>query len=333
MSSKKYYFVLILLATSTSICDADVDIYGNINLGVWYQKPERFYNDTIVINDTDFEIGSDSMDITLSNWIPYGTFGVKYKGGRFGGCIEMGTHLNMYDYNFNGSFSHPITLKKNADFISLDKWYLEWYINDFFTLLAGKSFTPTNFFPSNQLFFGGYGFNNVGCLYTGAYPMFQLTVTSPKEIFKVKIAVIKGDTTAITIRGTEKKGDDHKCSVKIPKFEGGLKYSLAKGLFYTYGNFAGGFQKYEVVLFQDSGMVSIPNKKDRYIDIPSFAIGGDIGISVGPVTLAFNAFYGENIGIYGAFIGDKYRYWRFTDYMLYFYPVHSLEIDTVTMEW
>jgi len=335
---KRLVICMVLLTNAVNVlgADTDLDVYGKINLGIWYFSPQRYYDDTslvtidtIIGNDTikSVEYGQvDSMDLVISNWIPFGAFGVKYNGDKFGVCVQMGTRLAMDDYHFNGSFSFPKTQKDIRDYITLSKWYIEWYINDNLTLLAGKNLAPTNFFPSNQLFFGGYGFNNTGCLSTGAYPMFQLTIASSNENVKGKLAVIKVDTTAIAVRNSSNKGDDHQCSVKIPKLEGGFSYSFEKGIFSTYGNFAGGFQTYEVVLFQDSGtnmVTSVPDKDDRYLDITSYVIGGDIGFSLGPVSISVDALYGQNLGIYGAFVGDQFGYWRTRDYMTVFFPYHS----------
>lgn len=341
---KKLLVVLAIMTDILLIPGADIDMYGKINMGIWYFSPERFYNDTIQ-TPIDTTVGKDSMDIIISSWAPYGTFGVKYKLDRFAGCIEMGTHMNMYDSKFYGSATTARFQRKVSDYIIMEKWFFEWYINDIFTLLLGKNFAPTNFFPSNQMFLGGenglrgYGFNNVGCLSTGASPMVQLKIKSPNEKLVGKIAVIKTDTTIISIREILNGTDSYKCNVKIPKLEGGLKYNIEKGIFSTYGNFAGGYQVYESVLLQKAA--TIP-KDSCYLTIKSYVVGGDVGIAVGPVFLAVDGLYGKNIGVYGAFVGDKFNFWSereakgerpyINKYMAVFYPNHdsTMTTDSIT---
>jgi hypothetical protein len=211
----------------------------------------------------------------------------------------MGTHLNMYRSRTDGSFTPPRLEKEASDYITMKKWYVEWYINDYFTLLFGKSITPTNFFPSNQMFWGGYGFNNVGCLSTGAYPLVQLTFKSPQDyIFtnEIKAAAIKVDTSVIEIKALSGAGFSYQCESKMPKLEISLKFNVEKGIFSTYGNFATGYQKYTVVLFQGTQNLT---KAKCYLKVPSYVLGGDIGVKVGMVSLAVDAFYGKNIGISG----------------------------------
>lgn len=318
---ERVMILLFILTSALTVRSADIDFYGKINLGIWYFSPERFYNDTIK-DDSLVPLGlglEDTMDIIISNWLPFGTFGTKFKGDRFGGCIEMGIHKNIYDSKAWGDPSHfPFIQKKTSDYITMKRWYGEWYINDLFTILFGKSLAPTNFFPSNQMFWGGYGFNNIGCLCTGSHPMFQLTIKSPNEVFEGKIAVIKSDTSVINVRNKSSEWDNHQCDSKIPKLEGGFKYSVEKGIFSTYGSFAGGFQKYEVVLFSNTN--SIPEKDSCYLEISSFVIGTDLGIKVGPVSLSVDLLYGKNIGIYGVFVGDEFGWWRTDRYMSVFFP-------------
>jgi len=330
---KKIVMSLALLTISLAVLGADVDFYGKINLGVWYQKNERFYDDSVMVNDTTFKLAGDSMPIVISNWLPHGTFGVRYKAGRFGGCIEMGTHYSVFDSKFYGSATNARIIRKVGDFITMKKWFAEWYINDYFTFLFGKEYVPTNFFPSNQMFFGGqYRFNNVGCLSTGAYPMFQLKVKSSNGNLEGKVAVIKPDTTVIHIR-KDISIVDHQVSAKLPKFEGGFRYFFTKDIFSTYGNFAGGYQVYEVVQFEKDPNLA---KDSLYLNVPSFVLGADLGVKIGPVSLAADVFYGQNIGVYGVFVGDRYKWWRLTEYMKYYYPEHGSEIiDSTTgdLEW
>lgn len=337
---KKMLILLCMLTSTMTVRSADIDVYGKVNLGVWYFSPDRFYDDTIYTidttnKDTTFTMGlKDTMDLVISNWLPFGTFGAEYKGDRFGGRIEMGIHQNIYDSKSWGIQDKvpPFTQKKVADYITLKRMYAEWYINDLFTLLFGKSLVPTNFFPSNQMFFGGYGFNNIGCLCTGTHPMLQLSVESPNETFEGKIAVIKPDTSVINIQNNSSSKDNYQCDARMPKFEGGLKYSIEKGIFSTYGSFAGGFQKYDVLLF-DSKALKI--KKYLDLEISSYVIGTDLGVKVGPVSLSVDALYGKNIGIYGAFVGDAFGWWRHETfkYMNVFFPSHGPGDSTSESGW
>jgi len=339
---KKFMVVLAVLASTIPVLSADskLDIYGRLNLGIWYHAPQRYYDDTssYITNSVGDTIGvnygqKDSMDIIISNWIPFGAFGVKYKGDRFGANIAMGTRNNSYDYHFSGSFSWPRVNKMISEYITLSKWYMEWYINDYFTLLAGKSLAPTNFFPSDQLFFGGYGFNNTGCLSTGSYPMFQLSIHDADNRLEGKIALIKVDTSGIEIRNKGSQGDEYQCSAKIPKLEAGFNYSFEKGIFSTYGKFAGGFQTYEVTLYQMKNADPQMKKDSCTIDNPSYVIGGDIGFSLGPVSIAVDALYGMNIGNYGAFVGDQFGFWRTSDYMNVFFNMHGQNTGDSIKGW
>lgn len=330
---KKLLFVIAALTMITPAKGADFDVYGKINMGVWYMDFERFYDDTINVvvdvhqdtigdsvfwvYDSTITMGSDSMDMIVSDWIPFGTIGLKFTSDRFGGCIEMGVHGNLYDSRLGGSITHFKQYRKYYDFITMKRWYAEWYINDIFTLLFGKAVAPTNFSPSNQVFWAGYGFNNIGCLSTGSSPMFQLGINALDGGIEGKLAVIKPDTTTLIIRNATAENVSYQSSAKLPKFEAGFKYSIEKDNFSTYGNFAGGFQRYESVLFSTSTI-----KDSSYLEISSWVVGCDLGIKIGPVSLALDAFYGENIGIYGVFVGDEFGWWRTHKYMSVFYPKH-----------
>lgn len=327
---KKYLLIFILISFVIPVSSADVDIYGKFGMSNWWMKSERFYNDsidkdTVIIgNDTSISKiwGADSMPIVSCNMLPFGKLGLAFKSDRFGGCVEFSISMNTYDnfYTYNPT-THRF-FKKSSYYAAISKWYGEWYINDNFTLLAGKNTAPACFFPSNQAFWRENGLNNVGCLYTGSHPMMQLSIHDANKIVNCKIAAIKPDTTLLKVKNKDTWRMSYVGQTKMPKFEGSVEINLDKDLFGFRFEGAGGFQRYTSIVFGSD----LP-ADESYLDINSWVAGADLGIRLGPVSLTYDIFYGMNIGTYGVYIGEQFGWWRIADYMRPFYPIQ--EVDTM----
>lgn len=342
---KRLLMVIAVVSYVVPAMAADVDFYGRIGMGGWWMKTERFYDDTVDSNvmidtiptttDTTFDttvtyiFDKDSMPLVSCNWLPYGTFGAKFKGDRFGGCIEFGIHDNTYDATLHGSPTFLSLFEKRGMFVYMKKWYAEWYIHDMFTFLLGQDITPANFFSSNQAFWGGNSFGNIGCLSTGSNPMFQLSVGNQLASeesrhgfsWEGKVAAVKVDTTLILIKNKWGKAHQYKGETRAPKVEGSYEINLDLDFFALNLKAVGGFQRYYSVCF--SSKLEADESK---ITIDSYIFGGDIGIKVGPVSVVYDIFHGQNIGPYGVYIGDAFGWWRKDDYMRVFYPQHEVPV-------
>ena len=175
LKMRKYLLLIVIASFAVSLSAADFDLYGKIAFGAWWMKTERFYDDSVGIKidtglsppETTTILAVDSIPLNISNFVPFGTLGVKFTGGRFSGCVEMGVEMNTYDSKLAGSPTFLQSYSKRNFFIKMQKWYAEWYISDNFTFLLGQDITPTFFSPSNQMFMGGRGLHSTGCLSTG----------------------------------------------------------------------------------------------------------------------------------------------------------------------
>ncbi len=80
--------------------------------------------------------------------------GFKVGVDKIDGCFEMGVDKNMYDARIFGITTDPYLKHRSTVSMFLRKWYVQWHVNDFITLLLGKDCAPTNFFISNQTYYG-----------------------------------------------------------------------------------------------------------------------------------------------------------------------------------
>lgn len=329
----------VFIAQSSAI---EWDLYGKVASGIWWMKSYKFYDDTIpteidpVTGDTvEALYGEDPFPVNNSDFITRGTFGIEAKGDRFSGKVEVGMHVNVYDYRANKENELQYYYEKYNDLIFLKKWYLEWYINDYFSLLAGQDIAPTNFFPSNQWFLCGNGFNNVGCLSTGLNPMIQLSAGNQLGVeeptgftWKTKLAVVKIDTTNLRIKG--KGGEDlngdsirYYSEVKIPKIEGSFECSAEKGNFGFEGKLAGGYQRFYQLGIHYSWF---EDGAEKY-PVDAYVMGADLRVKLGKFEVAVDGFYGQNVGCYGAYIGDAFGWWFSSWYMFTLMPILYLDPD------
>jgi len=315
---KKILILMAVLSCISLINAGDVDIYGNLGLASWWMRSSKMHVGTIDTNSNgELIIEKDSLPLNTTLMKPCGILGFKFKGDRFGGCVEMRAQMNLYDSRLSGSPTYMPYYKKNNFFMLIEKFYGEWYLNDYFTVLFGQDYAPTNFFPSNQGYDGGRGLHNVGCLYTGAYPMFQIAVHSENKLIEGKFSIVKVDTSVIEYFNELSHAVHYHCETDLPKFEGSFAVNLDKEVFGLNVKVAGGIQRYKTVAFKKQILA-----KDARIPILSYVAGSDLSVRVGPVTLSWDVFYGQNIGVYGVKVGYEYGWWRLDDYMRPYYPVH-----------
>lgn len=341
---KKLLLFCLLVGFIVPLQAADLDVYGKFYTGAWWLKNDKWYWDTVSIDTahyidsfgieraetTNVEYGVDSIPYTSCNFMPKGSFGVKFKSDMFGGTIELGVNDNSYMLKLHGRGGTGLALMKKLNtFAYMKKWYVECYLNDYLTWLIGKNTAPACFFPSNQSFWGGNSFNNIGCLFTGSNPMVQLSFHDPELKFEGKVAVIKVDTSIVLIKNkyTDESSQDttrYYGEVRFPKIEGSFGMNLEWGIVGFNAKIAGGFQRYYSVIQKKE---IDPNESKLNID--SYVIGADLGLKFGKISFAFDGFYGMNIGAYGVYIGDSFGWWREARYMRVFYPIQEVILDAM----
>jgi len=327
---KKLLFLNVALFFAVSLKAADFDIYGRLGMSAWWMNSSRFYSDYIKDSLGNLVLGEDSVPITYNIMEPYGALGFKFKTSKFAGCIELNAKMNVYDAYLKGTPTQLFGMFKRDYFMKVDRWFAEWYINDYFTFLLGQEYCPTNFYFSNQAFNGCTKPNGVGILNTGSNPMFQLSIHDQNNIVEGKAAVIKVDTAIIYYLNETGYDRTYKCETDLPKLEGSVGLNLVKERLAVNAKAVGGFQKYNSIIFK----AQVSADKCKYA-INSWVAGGDFGIKVGWAKLSFDVFYGQNLGSYGVKVGQEFGWWNsreandampafiITDnYMRVFYPVH-----------
>ena len=270
---RKIFFIYIALLMAAPVMAMDFDLFGALELGIWWDRRERWYDDTIEINidtstnDTDAIMGADSLPILNNSWVPHGKFGFKLKTDRWTGCFELGISNNIYEMNLSGATGMKI-LKRENIFLYLRKWYGAFDINDYLSLLIGQDYAPANFLISDQAFYDNNSMTNLGCLYTSRIPMVQLTIGGDiGESFNLKgrVAALKPDTIIIGFRLNELESE---VETKVPKVEGRVDVGLDKEIFGFNVGFAGGFLRYYSLLRTDP---SVPKIHSRWMSTVMFS--------------------------------------------------------------
>ncbi len=333
------FFLSILFIKGTNRA-VEYDIYGTLSAYTFWTQPQRWDYDSLWLIETldtitwitsyDTIWGSDSVDLILNDWYPTGQFGIKFKMGKFGACIELGIARNSYDANLTGSETTRYLYQKYNLFITAPKWYAEWYINDYFSLLMGSDYTPANFFTSNRLLGPEIGFSNMGCLFVGSRPMFQLCISTEEDLIEAKIAVAKADTSTIHLHGT---GTNvvYVNEVKMPKIEGSFQFNKDfSDMFGLRVKAAGGVQNYASFGYPDINQEYI--KDSLQSKVLSYLYAGELSVKLWRFTSTFSMFGGQNLGPYGVKIGTPYTWWRLNDYIYArnYYPVH--DVDSSALE-
>lgn len=332
------FFLSIVVYTGTNYA-VETEMYGNFSILTFWEKPTRFDYDSVgQWQDTNFDwhpiYEGDSVDLLLNEFLPAGKLGVKFKMGQFGACIEFGVGKNAFDTRMTGTATTRYLYHKYGFYITADKWYAEWLMNDYFSLLFGQDYTPANFFSSNRMVGPQIGYANMGCLFIGSRPMLQLGISNSDNIVEAKIAVVKADTQTIIIRNLEVR--KYVNEVKAPKVEGSVQFNKDfSELFGLRAKAAGGFQNY--LTFQYPDLAIKEASKDTFsAEINSYLIGGELSLRIWRVTLLYSMFHGQNLGPYGIKIGTPSTWWRlnFYKYAKMYYPKHdTVMVNDTTHEW
>ncbi len=221
---KKFYlitclFTLFFLPLNIA---AELDFYGSINLGSWWYKYYRFYddavdttydaNDIMRVNKTP-KFGKDTLPETTTEFKPFGKFGCTYQNDRIEACIEFGINKNVTDLRVHGDETiFRVLPQKNFGFY-MRKWYFVVHLTDNFSVLAGHYYSPTNLFgASNQAistFNISYDFlmgKNIGCygVYVGDPFGFWRTsayndVFFPRDLGQIDERIKNGDVKAMCL--------------------------------------------------------------------------------------------------------------------------------------
>ncbi len=329
---KKLLIAVFTLTIVLPINAVDFDIYGSVSPGLWFSKTEDFYDDSIGVDSVTNNpiMGEDSLPSYNTTLWPYGALGFNVKGDRFNVCLEIGIRKSMYQGFINDDPAFILLTKEHVSMYA-KRFFAEWYINDYLSLLIGKDYAPASFFSSNQRLYGDFRFRNAGCLYTGSRAMFQFSAgnyLSPDDFaegfsWKVKAAVLKIDTAAVKFR-------DAKVYIytetKIPKFEGSYTMHLEKDFLSTNLKVGGGYQRYNMAIHKYKVPADISKE-----DVDCYVGGFECGAKVGPVALFYDWAWGQNLGAYGIEMGNP-LVWRVQDDPMssivnIFYPFHEKVVD------
>jgi hypothetical protein len=198
-------------------------------------------------NDVSPGGGGDSDQDTT--WALQGNsrVGANVKAGDVSGAFEYGTGVNVR------------------------KLYGEWNFGAG-SLLVGQTYTPANFFPSNQVWDGDADLLPYGGVYRGRRPMIQL------KFGTFKLAFVSPDTANDLGTG----GD---VDVTLPQFEASYKFKT--DMFYV--DVFGGYQTYEI----EQGVT---------LDVDSYIAGANLGLTFGPASIMGSAWLGKNTGTYGMWV-------------------------------
>lgn len=322
----------------------EVNYHGNISFGAWWGK-EWDFTDTIteVVNNgttKDTIMGEDPYPTTYLDVFPLGLLGLEIKKENLNFYFDMGIGRSIYDFRYSTSNTGGIFFgKKNTYSVRFRKFYAEWNINDAFSLLLGQNSTPCNFSASNQALFGGNGMGNCGVLETGSLPMIQfMAEKSVSDAIKLngKVAAVMVDTVLMLLPTDYRIKDttiidassgqevvkskvianspkilknNLKANLQFPKVEGRFDFSFQRKSF-RYNLFTtGGFQQYDI-LYKPTINIEDPDESIAIKQpIQSYVWGINSDVSIGPVMVAYSCAGGQNLGMYGANIGNPFK-WR-----------------------
>ncbi len=345
---KKLLTAIIACAIVLPVKAADFDLYGRVAPAIWFTKRDRFFDDSTglaidtINGDTTTIIESDSLPLYYCTLWPFGEFGFKFTSDRIDARAEFGVRQSVYSGSVSSATSPKFRTREHWALYS-KHFYLQWYVNDWFSLLLGKTEAPACFFSSNQRFYGGNRLRNSGSLYTGSKAMIQFAFgndlssseNTPSFSWKAKAAAVKLDTATVKLYGAANEaGEDAVNSEsKFPKFEGSFEAQFEKDFFTANLEVGGGFQQYTLVY---KG-----TKIEHYntnFDVNSYVLGYDVGIKIGPVKVAYNWAWGQNLGSYGVEISSPLLFRQvnvpgLSDVQTptlvdIFYPKHFQVVDT-----
>lgn len=308
VAMKKSLFLIQIMVVASCIYAIDTEMYGEIDLGIWLEQRERWYNDTNEIDtsggDSTIIMGKDSLPVFSNSWIPSGKFGWNIKSDKWSGCIELGITSNIYDAYLSGVTGLRL-LRREGIFTYLKKWYTQWYINDYFSFVLGQDYVPMNlFWQCNQVYYDWNCLTNLGATYTGRKPMVQVNIggeINSSFSVKGKVAFIRTDTSVIAYNGNLLEAE---VESRFPKIEGEIAADFSSNFWGIKAKFAGGFQQQYSLLRNDPTLT----KKEFRGTVPAYAIGGEIAIKVGPVTLAGTFSNSMNPAIYGIASGNRWEW-------------------------
>jgi len=229
---------IILVATfAVSALAADWNFYGSARISTF-------------ITDTDNKGTKDTK-----------TFDQSLQGNaRLGANIKVSDELKAgFEYGASSG---------NAN---IRKLYGEWNFGAG-TFLVGQTYTPLNWFYSNQVYAGDEDLLSYGGVYNGRAPMLQLTFGN------FKIAAVQPKADALTVTNGTTEND-------IPKIEASYKLNFDN----IFVELAGGYNTYSI--YDSTAAVEY--------DIKSYVGALGAGINFDRYYLSGNIFFGQNIGPYG----------------------------------
>ncbi len=241
--------VLVVAFTAPSFA-AEWSFYGSARVSMFWQNQDKgdFLGADGEDTDSDFSQGLQGNS----------RIGAKVKAGdNLVGRFEYGTSVNLRllygEYDFGG-----------------------------FKLLVGQSYTPVNYFISNQVFGGDMDMLPFGGIYDGRRGMVQARMGD----FKVALVNPQSSTTiADPIGGGTFGGVD--TDISWPKLEASWAFNFGG----FSGKVLGGYNQYKVVSAND----------DETLD--SYIVGLGLKWGIGPFYVGGDVYMGKNTGNFGIWTG------------------------------
>ena len=250
--------VLVVAFTAPSFA-AEWSFYGSARMAMFWQT--RDLGDTLDVQGDDQD--SDLLQGLQGN----SRIGANVKAGdNLVGRFEYGTGVNLRllygEYDFGG-----------------------------FKLLVGQTYTPVNYFLSNQVFGGDAGLLNTGGIYDGRRGMVQMRIGG------FKFALVNPQSSALVVNSLtgavyeDAEGDpiEFETDISWPKLE--ASWAFNAGGFS--GKVMGGFNQYKIEDANNSETLA------------SYILGAGLKWAIGPFWLGGDAWIGNNVGNFGMWTGGE----------------------------
>ncbi|MEA3358840.1 MAG: hypothetical protein U9R17_05465 [Thermodesulfobacteriota bacterium] len=227
--------VAFVVAFTVPAMSADWNFYGSARMSTFFDSDSE---------EVDNKIAYDDDDLT---WALQGNsrLGATVKAGNIGGGFEYGTGVNVRKlygtWNFGGG-----------------------------ELLVGQTYTPLNYFISNQVWGSDNDMLTYGGIYAGRRPMIQLKTGG------FKIALIQPNTGAVTNFPAGGETD-----TSIPKIEA------------SYGFNAGPLKLSLMAMYNTFDVVDAANNEEG---VDSYVLGLGFKVPLGAAYVNGNVWMGQNTG-------------------------------------
>ena len=238
--------VVLVVAFTAPAFAAEWSFYGSARMQMFWQTRD--------LGDITGPDGDDADSDLLHSLQGNSRIGANVKAGdNLVGRFEYGTGINLRllygEYDFGG-----------------------------FRLLVGQSYTPINYFLSNQTFGGDTGLLPYGGIYDGRHGMVQARFGD----FKFALVTPQSSTTLLDpITGVSFGGVD--TDISWPKLEASWAFNFGG----FSGKVMGGYNQYKVV------------GPDNSETLDSYILGLGLKWDIGPFYVGGDVYFGKNTGNFG----------------------------------